>query len=171
MPPTRCSARYKRSTKPAITPDLVDGLCLKFLPWYFLNQLEILRHVHTASAYDVEYSENVVAEVREGGRRFRLSQGDRVMVDGDDVCMQPGWLEDVLWAYSREGMRKEWLLPEEMKAVGRVSLTSLSGPAETERHLRVQNRRVLLELSAGKQSFCRRVERRETAVKGVMINR
>jgi hypothetical protein len=136
-------------TKPGITPDLVDGLCLRFLPWCFLNRLTIISHVHTPVSYDVLYSENVVAEVRDDGKSFRLSQGDRVIVDNDDVCMQPAWLENVLWAYSRHGMRREWLLPERWKGIGSASMAALAGPPGPERHLRIQNGRVLLEVSAG----------------------
>jgi len=132
-----------------ITEKFIDGLCLTLLPWFAVNRLRILRHVHTADSYEVHYSENVVARVCNEGRSFVLQQGDRVMVDDNDVCMPALWREKEIWAYSRSGMRKEWLLPEGWKGIRTLSVRDLRDPQKPHHHLRIEQGRFSLEMSPG----------------------
>jgi len=136
-------------TRPGIDNDFIDGLCLKTLPGFTLNQLARVRHLHTADCYEVQYSDDVVARVRDDGRSFLLARGDEVMVDGHDVAMQPGWRTNEIWAYSREGMRKEWSLPEKWHGIGSFSVEDLRNAGGPRRHMHADRGRIMLELSPG----------------------
>ena len=130
-----------------ITDKFIDGFCLKLLPWYALNRLQILQHVHTSEGYEVHYSEDVVAQISDDGQSFTLKNGDRILVDGHDVCMPALWRENEIWVYSRDGMRKEWLLPEEWKHVTNLSCGDLRNSQKPRRQIHVEQGRFSLELS------------------------
>lgn len=125
---------YERAWGEAMTTDVrnldfepafVEGFCLKTLPWHFLNRRRARRLIHSADSYQVEFDGDLRTEVRDEGRRFTLRNGDRVYVDGDDLCVPALWRDKELIAFSKGGGRREWPLPEDWRGVSRVAVHSL----------------------------------------------
>jgi hypothetical protein len=107
--------------KPGIDAAFIDGFCLKTLPWYYLNRRQIVRHVHTAESYEVQYSGGVSSEVRGEDTAYRLCEGDKVLVEDTDVCLPALWRDRTLLAYSRDGDRRWWALPSDWPAVRQLN--------------------------------------------------
>ncbi len=100
----------------------------KTVPWQFLNQFKPLRHEMTATDYRVFFEDGVETCVRHAGRAFTLRHGDRVHVDGGDLCVPLAWRKPELIAFSAGGARRRWSLCEGWAGVSKAELTSLWPP-------------------------------------------
>ncbi len=107
--------------------NVLDHFCLTTLPWYFLNRQRAVRHVQTATRYSVEFTGEVRTDVDVRSGKLRLTAGDRLLVDGTDLCVPALWRPEECIAYSREGGLSKWQLPEDWRSVGRVDVAEI-GP-------------------------------------------
>ena len=96
------------------------------MPWYCLNRHRAERHVHTAGRYSVEFSGGIRTDVDVRSGQLRLTDGDRVLVEGSDICMPALWRSQECIAYSRSGGTREWQLPDDWHSIGRVETSRIT---------------------------------------------
>lgn len=106
-------------------PRFADEFYLQTLPWHFLNRLDIVEHVHTRERYEVRFSQDVTSSVRTDDGHLRICQGDRLLVDGTDLCVPASWRGRECIAYSHNGCEREWQLPADWGGVRRVAVQPL----------------------------------------------
>ncbi len=85
---------YEEAWGRSIDKDLYPGLktfvgdfCTRTLPWLYLNRHRAIEHAHTERSYGVRFTGGVRTEVDTETRRLRMWCGDRLLLDGDDVCI------------------------------------------------------------------------------------
>jgi hypothetical protein len=126
---------------------LMDVFYLRTLPWYFLNRLKIIHHVHTRESYEVHFTESVKTEVRDEGKKFTMRQEDRVLQEDSDIFLPALWRENECIAYSRGGCKREWPLPPAWKGISRVAIHNLFPRADGKvREAKASNGRVTISL-------------------------
>lgn len=127
---------------------MVQPFCEKTLPWYFLNRHRAIELRQTAEEYSVHFTDGIVSSVRVADRRHTIRQEGRLLVDGHDVCVPALWREGELIAWSRNGARRQWELPDDWKAGESVSVSELDATGcRHPRRLPVRQGAIELELS------------------------
>jgi hypothetical protein len=106
-------------------PRFADEFYLQTLPWHFLNRLDIVEHVHTRDRYEVRFSDGVTSSVRTEDAHLQICQGDRVLVDGTDLCVPALWNDKECIAYSHNGCEREWQLPPDWGGISRAAVKPL----------------------------------------------
>ncbi|ULQ52974.1 endo-alpha-N-acetylgalactosaminidase family protein [Flavihumibacter fluvii] len=96
--------------------------CLNTLVMYYLNRLERMYIVQQPGNKEVHFTGNVSTQLK--GGRFRLKEGNNVMVDNQDLCMPAPWIgPDAMVAYSKNGYTSRvWTLPKAMQSYKTVHL-------------------------------------------------
>lgn len=133
---------------------VLDEFCLKTLPWYLMNRREIQEHRQTRDIYEVVFSGNLRSSVEKNGGRYCLKEDDRVLVDGNDLCVPALWLEAGCIAYSRSGCSREWELPPNWKGIGKADVfaVEIEGNRLVETAA-IRDRRINVTLQPGKAVF------------------
>jgi hypothetical protein len=129
------------------------------VPWLFLNQGRPVKLTETDEIYEVTFSHGAVTTVHHGRPAiggtagstptFTMSQGNRILVDGTDLCLPATWLGRDHIAYSKDGGERQWMLPPEWQDARQADVETLY-PVPGERwRMEVHDARLVLRLSAG----------------------
>ena len=107
---------------------------LQTVPWYFLNRLKRLRVEFEELRSALYCSDGVISRVENNRRTIR--QNERILVDGDDMCLPALWRQNQeLVAYSAGGYsQRVWDLPPDWKNVSKADIYLIS--SESPKYLR-----------------------------------
>jgi len=127
--------------------------CTATLPWYYLNRLERKSYTATDTYQAAYFSENVVSKLEHNGR-YTLMQGNRLMIENENVFVPALWIEGkAIIAYSTDGYNKKtWELPADWDKVKKVALFDVTPTAVTPKgNISIKNNRLTLSVPAGRQ--------------------
>jgi hypothetical protein len=121
------------------------NFALQTLPFYFLNRFDRL----TSDGSNAVFSENVQSLY--SGQK--ITQGDVVLRDGDDVLFPALWKEGLveLYVYSRNGyVGRQWLLPGTFKQVTQADIyrITINGLELKNHNVAIENNKLTLTLDA-----------------------
>lgn len=135
---------------PGELTDFVTCFYLHSLPWLYMNQREIIEHVHSRESYEVRLTGNLVSRVTPNDRYYTLTEGGQLLVDGTNICIPTAWDANKLIAFSLKGMDQKWCLPSAWQQVQWVTTRQLYPLGHSEvTELPVQNGEVQLCLAPG----------------------
>ncbi|MEU5725946.1 NPCBM/NEW2 domain-containing protein [Micromonospora sp. NPDC047738] len=133
---------------PAKLGGFLDEFARTTLVWYYLNRLDRLSDTGGV----VTFSDDVTSRYVDG--RLRITRGDLVLRDGDDVFTPALWnnRHREIVAYSADGYHaRTWRLPADWHGVGAVDVyrIGLDGLTRIQRQAKVTDGRITLSLPAG----------------------
>jgi len=135
----------------------VADFALKVVPWHFLNRRRPIEHVHTREEYRVHFSDDVRTTVDTHTGVLRLTQEDRLLLEGNDLCLPAAWTDGWLFAYSSGGKRREWALPTEWAEVRRAAVRGITEEDWSQaREVPVQSGCMELQLEPGEAVWIKR---------------
>lgn len=121
---------------------------LSTVVWFYLNQLK-RNYLLTDKDYKaVQYTDDVRTFLSKD--TFRLTQGDAVLVENDDMLVPAGWIKGKCFiAYSKNGYQnREWLLPAMYRKIKKVTLYSISKNGKTKlQERRIKEGKLILSLA------------------------
>lgn len=110
-----------------------ENFCMKTMVWYFLNRLDRLYVINTKEYKSVGFSGNVRTNL--SGGQFRLTQGDRILVENDDLFLSALWMDGKkIVVYSKNGYEnRTWTLPAEWSGSDSVKISRITASGREEK--------------------------------------
>jgi len=136
-----------------LNEDFNRRFCTATLPWYYLNRLERKSYTATDTYQAAHFSNDVVSRLDKEGR-YTLMQGNRLMIENENVFVPALWIEGkAIIAYSADGYQKRtWELPADWAGVRRVALFEVTPDAVTPKGtINVNNNRLTISVQKGQQ--------------------
>lgn len=95
------------------------------LPWLRLNRSRPSRFEHSRTVYAVDFEDGVRSAVDLASGRHRILDGDRLILDGPDRCIEAAWTGGGSIAWHGQGGRRRWDLGLAWRGIGRAEVSVL----------------------------------------------
>ena len=144
---------FGTSMQGARKSDFNHQFCTKTLPWFYLNRLERKSYTATETYQEAVFADNVVSKLEKNGR-YTLMQGNRLMIENENVFVPAPWIEGkAIIAYSADGYtRKTWELPDDWANVKKAALFDVTPDAVTPKGtVNISNNRLTISVPKGCQ--------------------
>ena len=129
------------------------NFCAWTVPCYFLNRLERKSYTVTDTYQEARFANDVVSRLDNDGH-YTLKQGDRLMMENENVFVPALWMEGkAIIAYSTDGYEeKTWDLPPDWSGVSKAELFDVTPDAVTSKGaVTIQNNRLTISVPQGRQ--------------------